>query len=60
MGPCTNMSTTRPWLASGDGGVGPSGPDVFAGPTGTLEIAYHAWYGSAGRAMWIARVTFSP
>ena len=48
LGPCTNASTTGPWMASHDAVVGPSGPAVFTDAEGSTRLAYHAWWnGSA-------------
>jgi hypothetical protein len=63
LGPCVDATPTRPWLASFPGAWGPSGPDVFVGPDGRGEIAFHAWDrppGGAGaaRALWIMPLTF--
>jgi hypothetical protein len=63
LGPCTNMSTVSPWLATSGAAIGPSGPDVFIGPDGSPRLAYHAWYSTSGvlrgRALWIAALTFA-
>jgi hypothetical protein len=63
LGPCRDATPSRPWLASWPGGWGPSGPDVFVGPDGADELAFHAWNGPPGRAdaaraLWIAPLTF--
>jgi hypothetical protein len=50
-GPCTKMTTARPWLTGGTGataGLGPSGPNVWV-PNGASamgpqqRLTYHAW-----------------
>ena len=64
LGPCTNATLSGPWLGSAPGAWGPSGPDVFSGPDGRAEIAYHAWNGPPGgpqsaRALWVMPLTFA-
>jgi beta-xylosidase len=41
-GPCYD-SPDNPVLSTGSSVTGPSGPDVFLGPNGTLELAFAAW-----------------
>jgi len=61
LGPCTNQSTTTPWLATGAGIVGPSGPDAIRAPGGAALLAFHAWTRDAAgepvRSLWIGRLS---
>ena len=62
LGPCTNRSTTAPWLGSHGTARGPGGQSFFVDATGTLVMAYHAWNGVIGydaggvRALWTSPV----
>jgi beta-xylosidase len=64
-GPCANQSVWAPWVGSHGLAVGPSGPSVFALPSGGLDVAYHAWTGGVGyqnggvRSLWIDTLGFS-
>lgn len=64
LGPCTNKSTTGPWMSSHGAAVGPSGPAVFVDVAGSTRIAYHAWTGAVGyqnggvRSMWVDGLRF--
>lgn len=63
LGPCTDRSLAGPWLASHDGGWGPSGPAPFVDAAGVTRLAYHQWIGAVGyvegaRAMWLDRLDF--
>jgi beta-xylosidase len=61
LGPCSDVSTSGPWLATHGAAVGPSGPAVFTTAAGT-RLAYHAWTGAVGyasggvRSLWIDRL----
>jgi beta-xylosidase len=65
LGPCTDASTSSPWLASRGTAVGPSGPAIFIDSTGKTRLAYHAWTGAVGynnggvRSLWIDHLTFA-
>lgn len=58
-GPCTNTSTTGPWVGSHGRAQGPGGQSVFVDVTGRLVMAYHAWdrvigYDRGGaRTLWL-------
>src|SRR5205823_6172433 len=58
LGPCTDDSTRRPWLASQGGVVGPGGGAVFGGPDGVLRLVYHAWSGGVGYSSGGRRVLY--
>lgn len=63
LGPCTDATTSRPWLTSSGAALGPSGPSVFRDASGGVRLAYHAWYGCVGypscaRALWIGSLSF--
>ncbi len=59
LGPCTNMSAKKPWLATHGQSKGPGGGSVFADATGEHFLAYHAWgskvgYSNGGiRQLWV-------
>jgi hypothetical protein len=48
LGPCRDMSTGGPWIASSGDAAGPGGSSFFAGPDLRMRIAYHAWSGGVG------------
>lgn len=62
-GPCTKTSS-RPWLESRAGILGPGGPEVFADGSGGHSLAFHAWkgddvgYPDGARVLFIIDVTF--
>jgi Glycosyl hydrolases family 43 len=65
-GPCTDMSTTTPLLATSPGVSGPGGPDVYS-VGGQLVMALAGWQGttigylSCGiRPMYLADLSFQP
>ena len=64
LGPCTNASTSGPWLGSRPHAAGPSGPAVFVDAAGATRLAYHAWTGAVGyqnggvRSLWVDRLRF--
>lgn len=63
LGPCSDATTTGPWLGTSGAALGPSGPDVFRDASGALRLAYHAWYGCTGypscrRALWMGSLSF--
>ncbi len=64
LGPCTNRSITRPWLAGQGPIVGPSGPDPFVDAQGVVHLAFAAWAtapdGAQVRALWIGALAFTP
>lgn len=60
--PCTDRSTTGPWLASTGQALGPAGPAVFTDSNG-VHLAFHAWDGCVGyptcnRAFYVGGLTF--
>lgn len=48
LGPCSDVTTSGPWIAGDDNAVGPGGGSLFAGPDFRLRLAYHAWSGGPG------------
>jgi beta-xylosidase len=64
LGPCTNASTTGPWMASHGAAIGPSGPTIFTDSAGARRLGYHAWsngvvgYPAGVRSLWIDTLTF--
>ncbi|MEY2420160.1 MAG: hypothetical protein QOI95_227 [Acidimicrobiaceae bacterium] len=48
LGPCTDMSRDRPWVATTGNVVGPGGGAAFVGPFGDRHLAFHAWSGGPG------------
>jgi beta-xylosidase len=48
LGPCTDVTSDAPWLASMPTALGPSGPHIFRDVDGKQRIAYHAWDGCIG------------
>ncbi len=66
LGPCTEITTSAPWLGSQGLAAGPGSAEFFVGTDGLLRMAYHAWnpsrigYAAGGhRSLWIDRITFS-
>jgi beta-xylosidase len=65
LGPCTNSSTTAPWVGTHGDARGPGGQSFFTDTTGTLVMAYHAWGQAVGyenggvRAFWTDTVHFT-
>ena len=59
VGPCTDMSARKPWVASHGDAKGPGGESFFVDLNGHIQMAYHAWgkqqgYANGGRrSMWI-------
>jgi beta-xylosidase len=59
VGPCTDMSAKKPWVATHNGAYGPGGGSFFIDLNGHIQMAYHAWgkvqgYDKGGkRTMWI-------
>ncbi|GAB2923610.1 glycoside hydrolase family 43 protein [Rhodococcus aerolatus] len=57
-GPCTNTSTTTPWVGSHGRAQGPGGQSLVVDAAGRLVMVYHAWDGVVGyanggvRALW--------
>ncbi|HEV3364826.1 MAG TPA: glycoside hydrolase family 43 protein [Acidimicrobiia bacterium] len=66
LGPCTDRTTSRPWLdsdAGGDAPVGPQGPSVFIDRDGRTRLGFAAWNGRVGypkgmRSLWTAPLSF--
>jgi beta-xylosidase len=66
LGPCTDRSTSGPWLDSdpdGDAPVGPQGPSVFVDRSGGMRLGFAAWNGRVGyprgvRSLWTAPLSF--
>ncbi len=62
LGPCANRSVGHAWFSGQGPIVGPSGPDPFVGPDGSVRLAFHAWAtaadGSRVRALWIGTLAF--
>jgi beta-xylosidase len=66
LGPCTDRSTSGPWLDSdpdGDAPVGPQGPSLFVDRTGRTRLGFAAWNGRVGyprgvRSLWTASLSF--
>jgi beta-xylosidase len=54
LGPCLDQSAEHPWLTTGNGFAGPSGPAPFAGPDGQLWLAFHGWTAPFVRSLWMA------
>jgi hypothetical protein len=48
LGPCQEMSTGGPWVATSGPVVGPGGGSLFRGPDGAFRLAFHAWAGGTG------------
>lgn len=48
LGPCEEMTSGGPWVATTGDVVGPGAGAVFAAPDGVLRLAYHAWSGGPG------------
>lgn len=65
LGPCTNSSTTAPWVGTHGDARGPGGQSFFTDATGTLVMGYHAWWQAVGyenggvRAFWTDTVHFT-
>jgi beta-xylosidase len=67
LGPCTDRSTSGPWLdgdPDGDAPVGPQGPSVFVDRSGRTRLGFAGWNGRVGyprgvRSLWIAPLSFS-
>ncbi|MGH9009665.1 MAG: glycoside hydrolase family 43 protein [Acidimicrobiia bacterium] len=66
LGPCTDRTTSRPWLDSdpdGDAPVGPQGPSLFVDRDGRTRLGFAAWNGRVGypkgvRSLWTAPLSF--
>ena len=67
LGPCTDRSTSGPWLSTSAAGtppIGPQGPSVFTDLSGVTRLAFAGWNGTVGypnggvRALWTAPLTF--
>jgi beta-xylosidase len=66
LGPCTDRSTSGPWLDSdpdGDAPVGPQGPSAFVDRTGHTRLGFAGWNGRVGyprgvRSLWTAPLSF--
>jgi beta-xylosidase len=66
LGPCTDRSTSGPWLdgdPDGDAPVGPQGPSVFVDRSGRTRLGFAAWNGRVGyprgvRSLWTAPLSF--
>ena len=67
LGPCTDRTTSRPWLETdpdGDAPVGPQGPSPFVDRDGRTRLGFAAWNGHVGyprgvRSLWIAPLFFN-
>ena len=42
-GPFRKVTTSGPWMATGDAAAGPGGQEFFRDASGALRMAYHAW-----------------
>jgi beta-xylosidase len=66
LGPCTDRTTSGPWLDSGPDGdapVGPQGPSLFVDRDGRTRLGFAAWNGRVGyprgvRSLWTAPLDF--
>ena len=62
LGPCTDGTPKKPWVASHGAAIGPGGQSFFTDGSGTIFMAYHAWgnvqgYDKGGiRSLWIDQV----